>query len=137
MHEDDYEPPDPPENLTESGRRLWDSVVKDYALNGGELAILKSACLQEDLADYLHTDWVALGMPTVTSGSRGQDVAHPYVSEIRQHRATTARLIGSLKLEPMDDEDDVTRPGKMTRSEAGKKAAQTRWGRVNGSAGYS
>jgi hypothetical protein len=51
----------------------------------------------------------------------GQPVAAPLVTEIRQHRATLARLLGTLKL---PDESST----QEARSSAARKAAQARWG---------
>ena len=138
--EDKYIPPVPPADLGDAGRELWESVTREYTvngtpvhyeLNGGEIRILKDACMQADLTEYMHRDWVAAGMPTTTKGSRGQDVAHPYIQEIRQHRSETANLLKSLKLPVLEEvkTSEKSSDGKMSRSEAGRKAAAARWDR--------
>jgi hypothetical protein len=51
----------------------------------------------------------------------GQDVAAPHVSEIRQHRATLATLLGKLRLP-----DDAAGGGSAS-SEAGRALVNQRW----------
>jgi hypothetical protein len=62
--------------------------------------ILFEACCEVDLIDRLQAD---LGStPTTTSGSMGQEVAHPILSELRQHRGTLNTLVRALALEASD-----------------------------------
>ena len=112
-----------PQGLGESGRALWDSIIPAYELNPTEITILRHACREEDLIDRLH-DALAEAELT-TRGSMGQEVASPFVSEIRQHAATQATLLAKLKI---PDTPAVTARKKAHTSEKARMAARTRWG---------
>ena len=123
--EDNYAPPPIPEGLGDAGGKLWVSITRDFELTGSELRLLLDACGEADIIAEMDRVWVSMGRPFTASGSRGQDVAHPIVSEIRQHRLALKTLLGSLRL-PADDDDGVV--VKLTPSQAGRKGAQIRWG---------
>jgi hypothetical protein len=53
----------------------------------------------------------------------GQDVAAPHVSEIRQHRATLATLLGKLRL----PDDEAGSGSGSSSSEAGRALVNQRW----------
>jgi len=111
----------PPTKLGPRARKLWNELTVTYELRPDELRILEDACREIDLIDRLEAELVVGEM--VVAGSQGQPVANPLVSEIRQHRSTLQRLLGSLKL---PDEDG--RQG-AARSEAAREAAHARWRR--------
>ncbi len=120
-----------PSNLGTAGKRLWRAITAEYELAAHELAILESACREADLIARLEA--AAKDAPLTVKGSMGQTVASPYVTELRQHRTTQANLLKSLRLpEHPSDEDEheyIAPVRRMTRSEAGRKAALARWGR--------
>lgn len=87
------------------------------------LRILFDACREVDLVEEMEAGRV--GEALVVKGSMGQPVAAPLVSELRQHRATLAALLGKLGLaEEVADE----RPKSSRRSESARAAARARWG---------
>lgn len=106
-----------PGGLGLGGRTLWRRVVAVYELRPDELELLESACRERDLLDRLEAELA--GVSTTTAGSMGQEVAHPVLSELRQHRSTYRQLLGALKL---PDE-----AGETSRSSAAREAAAARW----------
>lgn len=133
---EDEAPLKAPEGLGPAGIELWDSVVKDYDLNGAGQRLLFDAATQADVIDELYSSWLAEGMPKTTRGSRNQLVSHPTIGDISQAKNTLRQLIGALKLAPLDDdpadtgsiftEGPVNRP--RTRAEVGRMGAAKRWG---------
>ena len=108
-----------PSGLGERGSALWDSVTSRYELRPDELAILADAAHEADVIEMLKSEFEVSSL--ITTGSMGQDVAAPHVSEIRQHRATLAGLLGKLRLP-----DDAGARGSAS-SEAGRALVNQRW----------
>ena len=108
-----------PSGLGERGSALWDSVTSRYELRPDELAILADAAHEADVIEMLKSEFEVSSL--ITTGSMGQDVAAPHVSEIRQHRATLATLLGKLRLP-----DDAGARGSAS-SEAGRALVNQRW----------
>lgn len=106
-----------PSGLGERGSALWDDVTTRYDLRPDELAILADAAHEADIIEKLKAEFSARDL--ITTGSMGQDVAAPHVSEIRQHRMALAGLLGKLRL---PDES-----GASARSEAGRALVNQRW----------
>jgi hypothetical protein len=106
-----------PSELGERGSALWDDVTSAYSLRPDELAILADAAHEADVIERLKAEFETREL--ITKGSMGQDVAAPHVSEIRQHRATLATLLGKLRL---PDEG-----GSSGKSEAGRALVNQRW----------
>jgi hypothetical protein len=106
-----------PVDLDDRGSALWDSVTANYDLRPDELAILADAAHECDIIEKLKAEFQAREL--ITTGSMGQDVAAPHVSEIRQHRATLASLLAKLRL---PDES-----GAQGRSAAGRALVNQRW----------
>lgn len=122
-----------PKDLGPAGQRLWKSICRDYELRPDELAVLESACREADLIQRLEE--ALKDAPLVVKGSMGQEVASPLVTEIRLHRSTQAGLLRQLKIPDLEDEDEdeeptVIRRRPMSRSEAARKAANARWGKL-------
>jgi hypothetical protein len=108
-----------PTNLDERGTALWSSIASRYGLRPDELAILADACHEADIIERLQSEFENRDL--ITTGSMGQDVAAPHVTEIRQHRTTLASLLGKLRL-PDDDAKSGT-----SSSEAGRALVSRRW----------
>lgn len=110
-----------PDGLGVSGQRLWDGIAGEgkYELRADELQVLEDACRESDLIATLHAGLV--GEPLLMRGSQGQDVAHPLIAELRQHRATVASLLRGLKL------PDIDGSVAEARSTQARAAANTRW----------
>jgi hypothetical protein len=108
-----------PADLGDRGSALWDSVTASYSLRPDELAILADACHEADIIEKLKAEFDSRDL--ITTGSMGQDVAAPHVSEIRQHRMALAGLLGKLRLP-----DDAGARGSAS-SEAGRALVNQRW----------
>lgn len=115
--------PQPPGSLGERGSALWHAIVGAYDLRPDELAILYDAAGEADVIELLQAEFNRRDL--ITRGSMGQDVAAPHVSEIRQHRATLASLLGKLRLP-----DEGVTNNAWHRSVAARHAANARWNRT-------
>lgn len=109
-----------PNDLGDRGTALWESVTSRYDLRPDELAILADAAHEADVIEMLKAEFAARSL--ITTGSMGQDVAAPHVSEIRQHRTTLATLLTKLRLP-----DDSAGAGSGGSSEAGRALVNQRW----------
>jgi hypothetical protein len=93
--------PEPPNELADSGRKLWVDILEQYELDSHELLILKEACRVADRLDLLAE--AAAGEPlTRISNKTGDPVANPLLVEARQQSITLARLTAALRL-PTED----------------------------------
>jgi hypothetical protein len=106
-----------PQELGPRGLALWTSITARYSLRPDELAILADAAHEADVIEMLKAEFQAREL--ITTGSMGQDVAAPHVSEIRQHRSTLATLLGKLRL---PDEG-----AGANNSAAGRALVSARW----------
>ena len=114
--------PNPPSNLGERGLALWDSIIPTYELKPDEIQILTDACREADLVERLRVALEAGDL--ISTGSMGQDVPAPTLSEIRQHRALLSNLLKALKI----PESPASASRKNTRtSEQARMAARARW----------
>lgn len=109
-----------PSDLGERGSALWESVTSRYDLRPDELAILADAAHEADIIEMLKTEFELRSL--ITTGSMGQDVAAPHVSEIRQHRMALAGLLTKLRL---PDDSGMSKGGAS--SEAGRALVNQRW----------
>lgn len=112
-----------PRTLNTAGRRVWEAVAKVYELRADELEILRAAAGEADLIYKMETE--LRGASLLVSGSTGQIVAHPFVAELRQHRAALSALLKSLKLP--DDEP-------AAQINAQRAGGQSRWANAHGKA---
>lgn len=113
---------DAPKTLGDAGNMLWRSIAGPdrYVLRPDELAVLASACKAADMIDFLEAEWIERGRPLMSTGSMGQEVTHPLLSEQAKHQAHQAALLARLKLP-----DDGT--ASSDTSTAARKAASARW----------
>lgn len=114
---------EPPEGLGVKALAVWTGINKDFSLRYDELQVLEDCCREIDLISRLEVELSTSDL--VVDGSQGQPVSSPLVTEIRQHRATLARLFAALKL-PADA--GAAAQDAADRSSSARKAAQTRWG---------
>lgn len=112
-----------PAKLKTAGRRLWDDVTSSYSLRPDEVAVLEQACRELDLVGQLERELD--GADLLVPGSRGQQIAHPLLGEVRQHRTTLRQLLRQLKL---PDGDGGGGDGGQ-RSTQAREAAYARWRR--------
>ena len=103
--------------MTESaGETLREALSSDRVFTDAQTAVLEQACA---LADELARLEAALAVaPVLTTGSLGQERAHPLFAETRATRALLAQLI--KQLHPLNGE---------TRRDRAVSAARARWGR--------
>lgn len=116
--------PRPPTGLGARARRFWREMVADLDFAPHELVILEAAAREVDVIERLEN--ALKDAPLVVPGSKGQDVAHPLLPEIRHHRAAFAALARALKV---PDDTSFTR-APSARSRAASVAAKARWGIV-------
>ena len=110
-----------PENLGPRGSALWSNVTGEYALRPDELSILADACHEADIIELLKAEFATSDLRT--TGSMGQDVIAPHVSEIRQHRNTLKSLLAQLRL----PDGEARAGGGSSASEAGRALVNNRW----------
>jgi hypothetical protein len=115
--------PKTPTSLGKRGKALWSSIVPTYDLRPDELCTLEDACREADLIERLHAELATSEL--TTKGSMGQEVASPYVSEIRQHRTVLTNLLKSLKI---PDSPAGSARKRAVVSDAARSAARSRWG---------
>ena len=101
--------PSPPAFLSEPAEALWWGVLAGegedhdgYELESHELVLLREACRAQTRLDQLAHVIDVEG--TTTTGSKGQTVTHPALSEARQTQLTLARLIAALRM-PQGEDD--------------------------------
>jgi P27 family predicted phage terminase small subunit len=116
--------PRAPAGLGTTGRAFWRHVHHEYAeLEQGETALLTQACRTLDTITELER--AAADDGTMITGSAGQPVLHPAITEIRLQRTAFARLLDQLGL---PTEDSQAAPASPAARRA-QKAAQARWAR--------
>lgn len=113
-----------PATFGTQGKKLWTSIVAVHDLGPDAVRVLTDSCHEADLIDRLER--ALRKAPLMVTGSQGQLVASPLVSEVRQHRAVLANLLKALKL-PMTDGD--ARRAEELASEQARAAARARWDR--------
>ncbi|MBF6459814.1 hypothetical protein IU433_12280 [Nocardia puris] len=115
---DSKKKPSAPSGLRPGGRKLWADVIGTYELRPDEVRVLKDACREADLVDALEAQ--LQGSALLVTGSQGQQVINPLVSEIRQHRGVLSSLLRQLRLPDGNDTPDA-------RSTQARDAANARW----------
>lgn len=119
--------PKRPADLGREGKRLWKSIAGgQYVLRPDELSTLEDACRLSDMIATLTADWIERDRPSMTTGSMGQEIIHPLVDKIADHRMKRATLLGRLKL---PDEQNGAKSNQQ------RDAAQSRWASAHGSGG--
>lgn len=116
-----------PKNMGVAGLALWRKVTGAYTLRSDELRVLEDACREVALVDRIERELAASDL--MISGSQGQLVINPLVSEVRQHRATLSALLRQLKLPDEDAPVEVE-----SRSARARDAAKSRWSVAHGKA---
>jgi hypothetical protein len=89
-------------------------------LRPDELAVLVTACRTADTITRLE-DELGDG-PLMVAGSKGQEVVHPAVVELRLQRAAVASLLRQLAIP-----DDESGWDNLTASQRARRAAHARW----------
>ena len=97
-----------PAGLLTAGKSLWKSVTDEYELDTHESLLLLQACRTADRLDSMATELAT--SPLTLTNFRGDEVAHPLLTESRQQSLTLSRLLASLRL-PSGDEARPQRRG--------------------------
>lgn len=119
--------PTKPTGLGKAGSKLW-RLISDpakYTLRPDEVRILEDSCREADLIDEIERQLD--GEPFMVTGSQGQDVIHPLIPELRQHRATLTSMLLKLKLPDDEDEAGGDSGDANPRATAARAAANARW----------
>lgn len=111
-----------PSGLGKPARALWRAVTAGLVLRADELAILETACRTRDQIASLEQLLVA--SPAAIEGSRGQQVLHPAIAELRLQRQLLAALLAKLD---MPEAAGGTAWDGLSTSARGRKAALHRW----------
>lgn len=109
-----------PTRLGPKSRKIWHSVVDDYDLSAAEARVLEDACREVDLIERMELE--QRDAPLTARGSMGQPVPAPLIGELRQHRATLARLLAQLGL------DSGGASAQDSASQSARDLARKRWG---------
>jgi hypothetical protein len=88
--------------LKAAGKRLWTSIEMEFELAEHEAAQLEEACRVRDMISALREQVTKDG--TMISSSQG-DRLHPGIAEIRQQQLTLARLLATLNVPGLDEDD--------------------------------
>ena len=118
--------PTAPRGLASGGLALWRGVATTGSLRPDHLRILEDACFECDLIDDLRRG--LKGKPQTVRGSQGQEVAHPLIAELRQHRATLSALLRALRLA---DTDTSAVDASRAATESAIGLARARWDRTS------
>lgn len=109
-----------PAGLGLRGRRLWHAIADPFDLEPHERELLEEAARTLDRLADCQTAIRRDG--TMITGSRGQMVAHPLLTEERMQRQVLARLLAGLGVP--DDVDDTIAAARF-----GRRGAEARWRR--------
>ena len=112
--------PSPPVGLGSRGRRFWRSTTTDFDPSDSELEILAEVCRTLDNLDSLAASIAENG--TMITGSQGQSVVNPALTEVRGQRALLHRLLAALGLK---DEEGAKVP--TIQSVRASTAGRARW----------
>jgi hypothetical protein len=117
----------PPSGLGATGRRLWRQVAGEAAEDGLELDARERFWLQSaaQLADRVAQLEAAMASDDmVVKGYNGQPVAHPLLTEIRQHHLLISQTLARLKVDAAEPSPGVIGVVGGSRQRA---AANRRW----------
>jgi phage terminase small subunit len=120
-----------PDGLGDAGADLWravvselvesDSEASEHHLDSRELYLLRQAAHTADRIAALEVAVRRDG--ETTTGSRGQVVLHPAVSEIRQAQLAVAKMLGSIQIADADAGPQTVQQRRAS------KASRARWDR--------
>jgi hypothetical protein len=90
-----------PKELNDTGKKLWNRVLRDFELADHEELVLLQACRIADNLDRLQLEMT--GTSLVIDSSQGSRI-HPALVEARQQSLALAKVMASLRI-PFGDED--------------------------------
>lgn len=115
-----------PAGLGAAGVRLWVAVTAGLTLRADEYSLLEAACRCADQVEAL--DAVLASSGSMIAGSKGQQVLHPAIPELRQQRQVMASLLGRLDI-PEGGDGLGTEWDGLSASQRARRAARARWDR--------
>lgn len=110
----------PPPGLASRGREFWTTTTGKFELSEQELSLLIEACRTMDDLDHLAAAIKRDGV--MTTGSTGQSVVNPALTEARGQRLALHRILAALALP--DEDGAAVKPARSIRAET---AAKARW----------
>lgn len=94
--------PPAPAGLATPGRKLWRATLTEFEADDRELAILEEACRVRDTIAALRARLDLDGL--MLTSSQGMRL-HPAVAEVRQQQLALARLLATLKVPGLDEDE--------------------------------
>ncbi|MFJ3958891.1 hypothetical protein [Arthrobacter sp. NPDC090010] len=91
-----------PTGLSGPGKALWKAVTADFELADHEAAQLAEACHVRDTIEALRAEVKASG--TMIPSSQGMRL-HPAIAEIRAQQLALARLLATLAVPGLEEDD--------------------------------
>lgn len=91
-----------PRGLGKPGQKLWKSIESEFELAEHELAQLEEACRVRDMIAALREQVDADGV--MLASSQGQRL-HPGIAEIRQQQLALARLLATLQVPGLEEDN--------------------------------
>lgn len=91
-----------PRGLGPSGRKLWNFVTAENEMLPHEAALLEEACRTRDRITEMREQVAQDG--TMLASSQGMRL-HPAIAEERQQRLALARLLATLGVPGLEDDD--------------------------------
>ncbi|GAB3607957.1 hypothetical protein GCM10027414_00820 [Humibacter ginsengiterrae] len=138
MNEPNSKPLRAPSGLGKAGRALWRQIATDWhennvAPDAREHRLLEDACREADTLAMLEAEiaTAAASGSLVTSGSMGQAVTHPHVSEARRSRAQIAANLKALQLD-VPEPKALQSGSQLTISEVARLGGRARWAKAHG-----
>lgn len=101
-----------PSGLAAAGRKLWDSVNDEFDLAEAEAAQLEEACRVRDTISQLRAALKSDG--TMIKSSQGARL-HPAIAEIRAQQLTLARLLATLAVPALTEDEAELPPSRGVR----------------------
>ena len=85
-----------PKNMGTRGLKFWRDITAQYVLRPDELRLLEDACRTMSLIDKLEQG--VAENPLYLTGSQGQQVINPAISELRQQRNSLKSILAALNI---------------------------------------
>ncbi|WP_341957489.1 terminase [Microbacterium sp. LWH13-1.2] len=91
-----------PSGLGKPGQKLWKSIDQQFDLAEHERTQLEQACRVRDTIELLREQVIKDGV--MIRSSQG-DRLHPAIVEVRQQQLALARLLATLKVPGLEEDD--------------------------------
>lgn len=120
---DDPAIPRYPTGLKARGRRYWRELhtSADFSESPETWIVVEEACYLADEVERLRRIVRAAGADTRVTGYNNQPVSMPEVDDLRKSQTLLLSMLKSIRV------DTEGGDGKLSRSQAGQRAADARW----------